>query len=400
MLKMAMAMMIILILEFWSFLQAPVTPNVGVTVIMNVGLVIWRYTFGHVSMDKRNWQAIGKYFIIVTRIWFKLALVITRKRHLVDGENELSSSTSASCRLLRGLHIQVRYISISKDIKGLIMIMFVMMLLMMIFWNYCLTLSGNASQVMCQLCNWPLRFLPSSKNNAWDKKLATPNEYENDYIGGLDWMDLWVGWSIEYLMVLIIIIILLGSNPRCFDRLLNTTSTFPSSTFPSSTFPPSTFPSSTSSTTSSPRFPTVRWHWLPSAKDQCCINTLIMITEMILIMIIVDGIDQQWKFAWICLQMKDLACYTHPLATSVSEATLASSTLTPSLRRFTTMKSILVKEIISSFLNILTQHCCQSVVFQGLGWFQLEARRLEEVVGVLVRALTRNFKQTKKSKRK
>ena len=92
-----------------------------------------------------------------------------------------------------------------------------------------------------------------------------------------------------------------------------------------------------------------------------------MITEMILINIIVDGIDQQWKFVWICLQMKDLACYTHPLATSVSEATLASSTLTPSLRRFTTMKSILVKEIISSFLNILTQHCCQSVVFQGLG---------------------------------
>ena len=83
-------------------------------------------------MDKRNWQAIGKYFIIVTRIWFKLSLVITRKGHLVDGENELSS-TSASCRLLRGLHIQVRYISISKDIKGLIMIMFVMMLLMMIF---------------------------------------------------------------------------------------------------------------------------------------------------------------------------------------------------------------------------------------------------------------------------
>ena len=280
------------------------------------------------------------------------------------------------------------------------MIMFVMMLLMMIFWNYCLTLSGNASQVMCPLCNWPPRFLPSSKNNAWDKKLATPNEYENDYIGGLDWMDLWVGWSIEYLMVLIIIIILLGSNPRCFDRLLNTTSTFPSSTFPSSTFPPSTFPSSTSSTTSSPRFPAIRLHWLSSAKDQCCINILIMITEMILINIIVDGIDQQWKFAWICLQMKDFACYTHPLATSVSEATLASSTLTPSLRRFTTMKSILVKEIISSFLNILTQHCCQSVVFQGLGWVQLEARRLEEVVGVLVRALTRNFKQTKKSKRK
>ena len=84
-------------------------------------------------MDKRNWQAIGKYFIIVTRIWFKLSLVITRKGHLVDGENELSSSTSASCRLFRGLHIQVRYISISKDIKGLIMIMFVMMLLMMIF---------------------------------------------------------------------------------------------------------------------------------------------------------------------------------------------------------------------------------------------------------------------------
>lgn len=52
MLKMAMAMMIILILEFWSFLQAPVTPNVGVTVIMNVGLVIWRYTFGHLSMLK------------------------------------------------------------------------------------------------------------------------------------------------------------------------------------------------------------------------------------------------------------------------------------------------------------------------------------------------------------
>ena len=78
-------------------------------------------------------EAIRKYLIIVTRIWFKLALVITRKRHLVDGENELSSSTSASCRLFRGLHIQMRYISISKDIKGLIMIMFVMMLLMMIF---------------------------------------------------------------------------------------------------------------------------------------------------------------------------------------------------------------------------------------------------------------------------
>ena len=51
-LKMAMAMMIILILEFWRFLPAPVTPNVGVTVIMNVGLVIWRYTFGHLSMLK------------------------------------------------------------------------------------------------------------------------------------------------------------------------------------------------------------------------------------------------------------------------------------------------------------------------------------------------------------
>ena len=35
-----MAMMIILILEIWRFLPAPVTPNVGVTVIMNVGLVI------------------------------------------------------------------------------------------------------------------------------------------------------------------------------------------------------------------------------------------------------------------------------------------------------------------------------------------------------------------------
>ena len=108
-LKMTMTMMIILILVEVhldsSVLPALVNPNVGVTVMMNVGLIICQDV--HAGMeDKRNSEAIGKDFII--GVCIKRMSTCLMKRKISQALSPHSACFFEACTFRYKQYIQIK----------------------------------------------------------------------------------------------------------------------------------------------------------------------------------------------------------------------------------------------------------------------------------------------------